>query len=270
MIEFRVYPGGKRNVVTFSYDDGAPEDKRLVELFNKYGVKATFHLCGTNYKDCTDSELEKIRKLYEGHEISCHSFSHGFLTRMPQTSIINEVMEDRRMLERLAGYPVVGMSYPCGVYNKRLKDTLKACGILYCRTVTATNGSGVPNDYLPYDFLEWNPTCHQKNALPICEEFMKNPTDTWSSPMLYIWGHSHELITEEKWQHVENILKLVSGCDDIWYATNMEIYEYMTAQRRLVVSADESMIYNPSGIEVYVEKDGKHIIKIPPRQTVYI
>lgn len=34
---------GKRKAVTFSYDDGVEQDKRLVELFARYQVKGTFN-----------------------------------------------------------------------------------------------------------------------------------------------------------------------------------------------------------------------------------
>ena len=37
---------GKMKAVTFSYDDGARSDLRLAEIFDKYGVKGTFNLCG--------------------------------------------------------------------------------------------------------------------------------------------------------------------------------------------------------------------------------
>ena len=30
--------------ITFSYDDGVTQDKRLVDIFNKYGLKATFNI----------------------------------------------------------------------------------------------------------------------------------------------------------------------------------------------------------------------------------
>ena len=49
MIEFNVFPGGKRRIVTFSYDDGHFNDERLIEMFDRYGVKATFHLNGEKY-----------------------------------------------------------------------------------------------------------------------------------------------------------------------------------------------------------------------------
>ena len=35
---------GKMKAITFSYDDGVTQDKRLIEIFNKYGLKATFNL----------------------------------------------------------------------------------------------------------------------------------------------------------------------------------------------------------------------------------
>ena len=35
---------GKKKAITFSYDDGVTQDIRLIELFNKYGLKCTFNL----------------------------------------------------------------------------------------------------------------------------------------------------------------------------------------------------------------------------------
>lgn len=40
---FMRYPDGKAKAVTFSYDDGVPQDKRLSEIFTKYSIKATFN-----------------------------------------------------------------------------------------------------------------------------------------------------------------------------------------------------------------------------------
>ena len=43
-------------------------------------------------------------------------------------------------MERVAGYPVVGMSYPSGSYNDEVVTVLRACGIVYARTVKSTGG----------------------------------------------------------------------------------------------------------------------------------
>lgn len=261
MIQFNIFPGGKKRIVTFSYDDGHINDIRLVSLFNKYGVKGTFHLNDkrVGFNDRKDS----LRELYLGHEISCHTSSHGFLTNMPEASIINEVFENRRVLEEIAGYPVVGMSYPSGDYSKSVESALAACGIVYSRTVVATE-----NFALPDNFLEWHPTCHHNKALPLCEKFMAGIDSQWSRPLLYIWGHAHELRCEADWEHIEKILATVSGSDKIWYATNIEIYRYRQAQKSLVVSADEKILYNPSALDVWVEKDKTDIICIKAGETV--
>ena len=38
---YKCFPGGKFKVLTLSYDDGKLEDKRLVDIFNKNGIRAT-------------------------------------------------------------------------------------------------------------------------------------------------------------------------------------------------------------------------------------
>lgn len=262
MIHYNVFPGGVKKVVTFSYDDGPENDPRLVALFNKYGVKGSFHLNSCKYLNMNDEQLAEIRERYKGHEISCHTLQHGIPTQMPDISIVNEVLEDRKVLERIAGYPVIGMSYPYGDYDARVIDILKKCGIVYSRTVRATNGFNIPED-----FLAWHPTCHHGGALALCDNFINN--ERWGfRPLFYIWGHSYEFDTEEKWEYMENVLKKLAGRDDIWYATNIEIYDYVMAQRALKISVDEKTFTNPTNIDVWFEKDRKDIICVPAGKTV--
>lgn len=263
MIEYNIYPHGKRRIVTFSYDDGPVEDERLVSLFNQYGVKATFHLNGSKYQHMTSKEKQVVRNRYSGHEIACHTLQHGWVERMPGISIVNEIVKDRLVLEEIAGYPVVGMSYPNGSVSEFSAEVINACGIVYSRTVNEAK-----HMKLPQNFLFWDPTCHHKEALALSREFLDDLDSYWTGPLLYIWGHSYEFQTEEDWAYFESVLKLISGNDKIWYATNLEIYDYTMAQRQLRISADERMIYNPTVIDVWVEKDRKHVIHIPAGKTV--
>ena len=46
---YTCYPGGKHKALTMSYDDGKVFDRRLVEIFNKYGIKGTFHLTAASW-----------------------------------------------------------------------------------------------------------------------------------------------------------------------------------------------------------------------------
>ena len=168
MIQYHVYPGGLKRIVTFSFDDGFQNDVRLISLFDKYSLKATFHLNGKNYIGKTADELKNVRSIYQNHEIACHTLSHGWPSRIPNASLVTEIMRDREILEKISDYPVTGMSYPSGSYNSNVISVMNSCGIEYSRTVNATNDFD-----LPEDFLEWNPSCHFKSAMPFAEIFLE-------------------------------------------------------------------------------------------------
>ena len=263
MLQLNVFPGGVKRVVTFSYDDGPAQDAWLCDLFRREGVKGTFHLNADRYRGLDEAGRAVLRTRYEGMEIACHTVSHGWPTRMPAESLLRQVWEDRQAAEALAGYPVRGMSYPSGDYDPRVEDVLRACGIVYSRTVRATGDFA-----LPEDFLAWHPTAHHRDAQKPAEKFMQSLDSEWSRPLLYIWGHGHELRTEEDFAAMEKLVKTVSGDSRIWYATNIEIVDYLAAAGQLIVSADERILHNPTATDVWVERDKTERIRVPAGETV--
>ena len=54
----------------------------------------------------------------------------------------------------------------------------------------------------------------------------------------------------------------MGGRDDIWYATNIEIIDYMDAAKRILFSADCRRVYNPSALSVWLEVDGDSVIEV--------
>ena len=78
-----MYNNSCKKALTFSFDDGIQYDKRLVELFNKYGMKCTFNL-NSGIMTRANNWIEKnimvfrmnqteIGDLYKGHEIASHT-----------------------------------------------------------------------------------------------------------------------------------------------------------------------------------------------------
>ena len=61
----------------------------------------------------------------------------------------------------------------------------------------------------------------------------------------------------------------MGGREDVWYATNMEIYRYLTAQRQIETSMDGSMLYNPSATDVWFNRDGESLC-VPAGQLVRV
>ncbi|MBQ4110846.1 MAG: polysaccharide deacetylase family protein [Clostridia bacterium] len=254
-ILFSYYPGRKRRAITFSYDDARKNgDVQLVEMFNRYNVKGTFHLGSERMKTQEDKvSLEEAKELYKGHEISCHGAHHYFMENVPFGTMVNEIMSDRSTLEKTAGYTVRGMSYPFGSYSDRLIGVLKKCGIEYSRTTEGTMKFGIPED-----FMKWHPTCHHRFDLEeLLEQFVTRKY--LDMPLFYIWGHSWEFVRDNNFDKMENFLKKATQYDDIWFATNIEIYDYITAVRSLKISVDNTMIYNPTCTTVTVEVDGEPI-----------
>jgi peptidoglycan/xylan/chitin deacetylase (PgdA/CDA1 family) len=116
-IRFDCWKDGKKRALTMSYDDGVLQDRRLVEIFNKYGIRGSFHLnSGLLDRESTVSAAE-VATLYAGHEVSAHSLTHPHLPEQNDEEIIRQVEEDRLALSELCGYEVVGFAYPCGGKN---------------------------------------------------------------------------------------------------------------------------------------------------------
>jgi len=220
--------------LTFSYDDGVTQDIRLVELFNKYGLKCTFNL---NYGllgmdgyleregkriDHIKVKPEDVKHIYEGHEIAGHGLTHPCLARHTEETIIHEVETDRVKLSELCGYDVVGFAYPGGDYDRRVSQIIKNnTGIKYCRTVTSTH------DFIPQEYLyEFNPTVyHHKEwdkMFELGEKFLNLKDDPLTPAVYYVWGHGYEFDIHNTWDRFEEFLKMMSQAKDIKFVTNKE------------------------------------------------
>lgn len=263
-ITLNYYPGGYKKAVTLSYDDGTLHDRRLVSILNNYGVKGTFHLntARLGSKDCLTKE--EIRTLYKGHEIALHTHTHPSVAFIPDGKVIEEVIDNRKELEAITGNIIAGMSYPNNSYNDRVIEIFKNCGVLYSRT---TNSTG--SFLLPDDFMKWNPTIHHSRGtqkwtpnikhshtvlLDKAKEFIEYPETTNNLPLLYVWGHSYEFENDGTWDVIENFCEYISK-QRVWFATNIEIYNYITSMRNLRFSADCRTVYNPSDISVWIGVD---------------
>jgi len=253
-----LYKDGKSKALTMSYDDAPNEDRRLVEIFNQYKIKGTFHLITGKMKNPNAAiKLEDIPTLYAGHEVSCHTVTHPYFNLISREETLYELQEDKKNIESVCGYPVRGMSYPYGIVTPDALEVMKMLGLQYGRTTVSTDRFTLPND-----FMQWTPTCHHRgNIIEKIDLFKeaKNPL-----ALFYIWGHSFEFPRNEpnnNWGVIETFCDKFTATfeDTVWYATNIEIVDYVTALRSLSFSADRTMVYNPSALSVWVDIDGSPV-----------
>lgn len=101
----------KKKAVTFSYDDGTTQDIRLIELLNRYNLKATFNLnsglLGKNGWLIRENEKIShykvwpgdVRELYMGHEVAVHTLTHIRQAQKQAEKTLAALQNRRQQLE---------------------------------------------------------------------------------------------------------------------------------------------------------------------------
>lgn len=257
------FPEGKAKALTLSYDDGVEQDVKLLKIMQQYGLKGTFNLNsglyaeeGTEYPDGQIQRRMTEKQINEcfqnsGQEIAVHSLTHPFLEQLPENLVIKEIIEDRERLEKQFDTIIRGMAYPFGTYSDSVVEILKNCGIAYARTVISTF------DFrMPADWLRLTATCHHKapELMQLAKKFTEDEADR-APYLFYLWGHSYEFEADNNWQVIEEFAEYISNRKDVWYATNIQIYEYSKAYEQLVFSADGKRISNPTATDLWLKYD---------------
>jgi len=223
-----MYPDGKLKALTLSYDDGVEQDRRLIEILNRYKIKCTFNLnsgiqSGASKFQKGDVLIKRMNirglpDLYKGHEIAVHSLTHPRLETLDRETVINELEQDKLNLEKIFGTAVYGMAYPFGSFNDDVINAVRECNLFYARGVDSTYSFDIPAGNL----LAYQPTLHHKDSrlMELTENFIKLKP---SKPQVfYVWGHSYEFDVDDNWRVMEDFCRLISGRDDIYYATNAQ------------------------------------------------
>lgn len=275
MMWYMRFPEGKAKALTLSYDDGVRQDRKLIEIMNKYGIKGTFNLNSSAFgrqgtgdmgEDRSRLTVEEALEVYKGHEVAVHSYTHPFMEQVPHDAMAFEIVKDRETLENTFGCIVKGMAYPMGTTSDAVVDVLKACGISYSRTTVQTGRFDIPTDW-----LRMPSTCHHNNPklMEYAKDFTENPVARMPR-LFYVWGHAYEFDRQKNWDRIETFCEYMGGKDDIWYATNMEIYEYCEAYGRMKTSADGKLVYNPTSTKLWFQDQNGTLYSIAPGETVHI
>lgn len=163
------------------------------------------------------------------------------------------------------GYPIRGLAYPNGSYSDDICNMLPAMGIRYGRIVGNSD-----NFAMPQDFYRWKATCHHNHRLQELGQQFVDLTKKQYLYLMYVWGHSYEFTNNDNWNVIEDFCELVGGRDDIWYATNIEIVDYMDVVKMAQFAADNSFVYNPCAQSLWICVDDEEFIEVKGGEQVYL
>lgn len=271
------FPGGKAKALTFSYDDGVEQDIRLIEIFRKHGMRGTFNINSAQFspegKVFPEGQVHRRmtqRQVLETYtedvcEVACHAAHHAMLTDCGSDIVCDEVISDRKALEALFDRQIHGMAYPFGPTNDKVMQVLDNCGIYYSRTTVSTLKFDMPQDW-----LRLPATCHHKNPklMELADTFLDLKVTKHGPKLFYVWGHAYEFEEQNNWEVIEQFCEKMAYHEDIWYATNMEIYTAWSDYKKLESSADGSLIHNPTARTVWIADSKNTVYEINPGETI--
>ena len=120
-----------------AYHEGIP---RLLDLFDRFGVRATFFVCGRDLPAQTQTVAEMVRR---GHEVANHSTGHrnGF-ARLSPAEKRADIAATGEVIAQATGQPPVGFKSPGFSFSPDLLEVLADLGYLY-------DSSLLPTPYAP-------------------------------------------------------------------------------------------------------------------------
>lgn len=110
-------------VVAMTFDDGPhpTQTPRVLDMLRDRGLRATFYLIGNRV---AQHPAIARRIAEEGHEIGNHSWSHPFLDRMDQHSVIREIDQTTNAIYQVTGRPPVTFRPPYGAFTRNQRTWL--------------------------------------------------------------------------------------------------------------------------------------------------
>ncbi len=278
---FLRFPQGKAKALTLSYDDGVFFDERLIEIADRYSMKVTLNI-NSKFLGQEHPTAQELLAFTQpgGHEIAVHGAQHLAPGKLTLVEGIREVLDCRRELEQSCQRIIRGMAYPdsgirnltSGVTKPEIKQYLQSLGIAYARSLGEDNN----RFELPTDFYEWIPTAHHENPnlMQWLDEFLNREVPEYCAnrepKLFYLWGHSVEFHRNGNWERLEEFCGKAGGRKDIWYATNLEICDYVRAYQALIFDVDNTRVWNPTAKTVWFEADGRLITVNPGEEKLII
>lgn len=219
-----------KKIIVFSFDDGTIYDFKLLDLFNKYKLKATFNL-NSSLKDYVwfnqglaikRFDLEKNKEIYKGHEVASHTKRHMYLSSLDENTLIDEVEGDRKKLSDIFKREVTSFAVPFDQISEEIINLIKLkTKIEAIRIPKYQESFSLPNDayHIGANLITSEPLS-LKTIFDRFEDFLR---DEEPISLFLVAGHSYDFEVFKKWDFFELFLKKVSETNGVDVLTMREL-----------------------------------------------
>lgn len=107
--------------LSLTFDDGPDKIQtyKVLELLEKYNVKATFFVLGEEVEHQKEVLIDIIKK---GHEIGNHFYKHENINKLTKEQIKESIVKNNELIESVIGYKPLVVRPPYGLVNEKLKE----------------------------------------------------------------------------------------------------------------------------------------------------
>lgn len=117
---------GKLVSLTFDAAWGNEDTQQLIDILDKYGVKATFFVVG----QWVDKYPESVKALHDaGHEVMNHSDTHPHMSKLSAQGVAAEVNRCSDKVEAVTGVRPTLFRCPYGEYDDNVISAVRSLGM---------------------------------------------------------------------------------------------------------------------------------------------
>lgn len=207
----------------FSIDDGTIYDREVIDIFNKYNIRATFNL-NSGLQDFVwyqgDKPVERLklyenRHIYDNHEVASHSLTHPYLTSLSDEDVYREVKEDIDNIERIFDRKVTTFSFPFDYFDERTINIIKGVGVTQIILPKIDDSFRFPSDLFHIKVTSWS----IDDALEKVDRFIK---DKDAEIFIYL-SHSYDYEFADTYDKLEELCQKAKSSSDIKTITMSEL-----------------------------------------------
>jgi peptidoglycan-N-acetylglucosamine deacetylase len=115
----------KKIALTFDISLGDDNTAKLLDILDKYNVKATFFLVGA-WIDDNEAMLKEM--VNRGHELGNHTNKHPDMNKITKAKLIEEIMTCDAKILSITGTSTKLFRFPEGAYNDEVISTVEGTG----------------------------------------------------------------------------------------------------------------------------------------------
>ncbi len=221
-------------VITTSWDDGHPLDKRIADMLLRYELPGTFYVpMKSEYGVLQEHE---IRELSTSFEIGAHTLHHVYLDSVALPTARQEIVDSKKAIEDICGTECKTFCFPGGKYSSHHLDFVEQAGFKTARTVELLS-LHAPHRRRNLVIIPTTLQAYQHSRLTYARNVLKRfrlrsvpalcfaltssgllvaartllDRAATTGGIFHLWGHSWEIEALGQWAMLEDLLALMAS-----------------------------------------------------------